>query len=535
MKPDASHGVCGRRPRWNMISRCFGIALVASCALTRVQADTDLTKVYRGTLEQERRPRGHDWVTAKGDSWKLNRFELHVPRQLSIRVGASLLVIGRSGVNAVWAAVLPASPGDIVEAPAGAGEHVSSVWLRFHPSQVGELFPKATVDGPGPLHALIDARRLYLHKITGSHHVDGMPAIPPRGVVVADIETSEGNRRFLTIDTKKRSVAADPALLRKVVPKLPEAELEANEGVKAFDTVWGAFDSEYPMFSLKRGVDWPALGDAYRPLAVDAKGPYDIAGAIALLLGELRDLNVSVKIGNEEVWCFDHARFLNANWNGTQAVIGTIADGDRPVRWGKTRDTFGYIAVMNLLTPAIAVDFDRALSELKGAKGLIVDLRFNGGGSEEIARKLGARFHSKAGTYGSHRFRSGPRHHELGDREERRLEPLGAWTFEKPLAVLIGERTMGAAEAFASMLAIAPGARFFGDRTAGSGVSILREIQLPHKITVTLPRCVVHDHTGEPVEGRGLQPHERIEARPEQYTSTDDPVVRTAMRWLRRS
>jgi C-terminal processing protease CtpA/Prc len=162
----------------------------------------------------------------------------------------------------------------------------------------------------------------------------------------------------------------------------------------------------------------------------------------------------------------------------------------------------------------------------------IVDLRFNGGGNEDLAKKVAARIHSKAVTYAAHRYRNGPGHNELSDRKERTLEARGPWTFEKPLAVLIGERTMSSAESFASMLAMVPGARLFGDRSAGSSGNP-RELELPHKIIVTLPRWIDYDHRGEPLEERGVQPDERIEARTEQYGSKDDPVVRAALRWLR--
>jgi hypothetical protein len=531
--PTASTRIRPPNARRRAVAAGMGILAAVFGASIPTRADTDLARIYRATLEPERRLQGHDWETTRSDSWSLKRFEIQVPRQLSIRLGPSALVIGRSGTNALWAAVLPQDPGDIAAAPAGAGEHAASIWLRFHPSQVGELFPKSTVEGPGSLRALIDARRLYAHKIETSYHVNRMPAVPPRGSTIADVETKEGHRRFFVIDAKKRSVTAEPALLRKTLPKLPDGALEEGEGAKLFDEVWSAFDREYAMFGLKRGLDWRALGDLYRPLAAEARGPYDVAGAMALLLAELRDLHASVKIGDEGVWCFDRARFLNANWGGTQAVIGAIADGDQPVRWGKTRDGFGYIAVMNLLHPAIADDCDRALEELKGAKGMIFDLRFNGGGNEEIAKKVAARFHSKAVVYASHCFRNGPAHGDLGGRQERRLEPRGPWTFEKPLAVLIGERTMSSAESFASMLAMAPGARLFGARSAGSSGNP-RELKLAHGIAVMLPRWLDYDHSGEPLEGRGLEPHERIDARPEQYAASDDPVVRAALRWLRK-
>jgi C-terminal processing protease CtpA/Prc len=163
---------------------------------------------------------------------------------------------------------------------------------------------------------------------------------------------------------------------------------------------------------------------------------------------------------------------------------------------------------------------------------MILDLRFNGGGDELLARAIAGRFLAEAAVYSFSRYRNGPHHDDLGEPEARTVEPRGPWTYTKPLIILCGERTMSSAESFACMLAKVPGAVLVGDRTAGSSGNP-RQLELPGKITVSLPRWLGLDHTGKPLDGSGVEPHVRIDLPAQRYGSADDPVVREALRLLR--
>ena len=56
---------------------------------------------------------------------------------------------------------------------------------------------------------------------------------------------------------------------------------------------------------------------------------------------------------------------------------------------------------------------------------MIVDLRFNGGGDELLARAVAARFVDKKRVYSINQYRDGPKHDQLGPKLEREVEPRG--------------------------------------------------------------------------------------------------------------
>ena len=67
---------------------------------------------------------------------------------------------------------------------------------------------------------------------------------------------------------------------------------------------------------------------------------------------------------------------------------------------------------------------------------------------------------------------------------------------------------MSSAESFALMLAQCKQATTMGDRTAGSSANP-RQIELPGKIVVNLPRWIDLDPDGKPIDTAGVAPRGR--------------------------
>ena len=78
----------------------------------------------------------------------------------------------------------------------------------------------------------------------------------------------------------------------------------------------------------------------------------------------------------------------NANLSAYSTIIGTLENPSKDVQYGKTNDNYGFIAIhkwSDQNTPSVV---DNALEQLKDTKGLIVDVRYNGGGSEPLAQQV---------------------------------------------------------------------------------------------------------------------------------------------------
>jgi len=491
----------------------------------------DLSQKYPARLDAADRPRGYQWTVDAGDVWSLESFTYSAGDKLRLRLGPSTVVLGHHETSVLWAAVFPDEPGTLNSPLAGDGEAVAHVWLRFHPALLGELFPPATVRGPAAPDRLWQAKRLCGWKMKASWQADDLPVVPTRSSVVVDLDTAGGKRRFFSIDTAADRVEYVAAFETQAMP--PAAPIDRETALKVFDEAWAAFDREYALFAIKPQVDWAALRERYRPAAEAATTSYQAAAAVADMLAHLEDLHAWVRVGGEYVPGYDRPRPLNASWPAIGRLLPNLVETKQDIAWARTDDGIGYINVYRLGYGKLPEFFDEVLEKLADTWGLVIDLRFNGGGDELLARRLAGRFLDRTRVYSLNQYRSGPKHTDLGPKLERACEPRGPWRYEAPVVVLIGQRTMSSAESFALMLAQAPQVVTMGDRTAGSSANP-RSVKLPARVVVNLPRWLDMDPDGRPLDSAGVQPDVRIAAPPDAFTDTNDPVLEAALEHLRR-
>ena len=354
--------------------------------------------------------------------------------------------------------------------------------------------------------------------------------VPSRESVVIDCETSEIERRFYVIDTNKQTARYVDAFRQQTLSvPLP---LEQGQAVRIFDQVWNAFDREYALFAVKQQIDWHQLKQEYRPRAANAKTNQDLAETLNAMLTELKDLHVYVRGSGSFLNGYQRKRLFNASPAAAVKLIGPL-NQIKGLRWGRTQDQIGYIAVDMLSISSLPDRFEAALKQMQGTRGLVLDLRANGGGAEPLARKMAGYFVEASTLYAIHQYRSGPRHTDLGTLQKRIFAPDQNWYYRGPVIVLQGERTMSSAEAFVLMLAACPHVTTMGDRTAGSSGNP-RQLDAGAEIIVNLPRWIPRDVSGKSFDTVGIQPDVPVKAASEEFTRTADPVLTAALKHLRK-
>jgi len=177
-------------------------------------------------------------------------------------------------------------------------------------------------------------------------------------------------------------------------------------------------------------------------------------------------------------------------------------------------------------------EFDRAseawlVAELEALadappRGILLDLRGNGGGQWGVAARIHARLN--------------PPHEDLlvlhkGAVEHRILASTPPAPYAGPLAVLIGPGSASAAELLAARLQETGRARLFGERSRGAVVAV-RGINLPDGGLLRVGMWAVTTAGGRGLEKVGVSPDVVVAADWEAVRAGRDPVLDTAVQAL---
>jgi len=300
---------------------------------------------------------------------------------------------------------------------------------------------------------------------------------------------------------------------------------------EAFDNLWQTYDREYALFVLRPEVDWSKLRDEYRPKALAAKSSYEFAAVCADMLKPLRDLHIWMSVAGANVPVFNRPRASNANPSAHRRILGNL-NQSRDLQWTVTDDKIGYLAIYGWNDQDLPNRCHEVLEQMRETRGLIVDVRLNGGGSEDLALEVAGRFLSRPFVYAFSQYRNGPAHTNLTEKIPRSVSPKGPWRYNRPVVLLIGQKCVSSNESFIAMMSGDPDLTTMGDHTCGSSGNP-RMLNLPLDITVSLPRWIDYLPDGTPLDERGFRPQLTFDPKPGAFEGNRDDLLTAALERLR--
>ena len=367
--------------------------------------------------------------------------------------------------------------------------------------------------------------------MNGSWQAGNKALIPDPKDMTVDVDTTNRVRRFFVVDNEAHSAKYISAFEKGALKQPPTFRREAAEA--AFDQMWEEFDRKYAMFVLRPKVDWSKLREEYRPKALAANSTYEFAGVCAEMLKQLRDLHIWLKVAGVEVPVFNRERTSNANPAARAAILGKLQQTGR-VAWAITPDKVGYIGIYGWNDKRIPGWCNEVLEQVRDTRGLIVDVRLNGGGSEDQAMEFAGRFINKEFVYAYSQYRNGPKHTNLTEKFERKVKPVGPWRYERPVVLLIGQKCMSSNESFVAMMTGAPQVTTMGDHTCGSSGNP-EMIDLPLEMTVSVPKWIDYLPDGTALDEHGVQPQVLFKAESGAFEGERDDLLTAAVERFRRA
>jgi hypothetical protein len=290
--------------------------------------------------------------------------------------------------------------------------------------------------------------------------------------------------------------------------------LERLEAADSFDVLVDELDRYYSFFATKN-INWRERAVQYRSAAQGAKNTDEFVTAVQPLLAELKDLHVGIETPEgKQMPTFVSAVDRDFDARTIAGQLSGVKQIGRMGFIGRTPEGFGYVAIGTLSADRKTTDdMLAAFDTLLNSKGLIIDLRVNGGGNELVAQQFVSRLVAEPLVYASNQFRGGAAYGDLLKVGTRQVVPSSQNAYRGNVVGLIGPGCVSSGEGFALMLAALPKGKLIGKPTRGASGNP-QPVLLPNGVKVTYSIWVPLQSDGKPFEGVGIAPDIRIEDDP---------------------
>lgn len=308
--------------------------------------------------------------------------------------------------------------------------------------------------------------------------------------------------------------------------------VEDNTPVGNFEMLWRTIDEKY-CFVEEKEINWQMVKDTMLPKVREVKsGEYlQLFDLMEEMLNTLQDGHVNLYTNFDVSVCkswyegypenFDwkliESHYLTHYRKAGEGYYQTIADGE-----------IGYLYCGSFENMISGNNMAYILRSFQDCKGMIVDVRNNGGGSLEYAKQLAATFFSEKRQVGYWQHKSGRGHQDFSPLKSIDIDPKdmpSKWL--RPVIVLCNRRSYSAANFFVSAMRYADNCAIVGGVSGGGG-GMPMSYELPNGWVVRFSSIRMTDKEKKSIEP-GIQPHVMVQ----QTSAEKDDLIETAVQIIK--
>ena len=278
----------------------------------------------------------------------------------------------------------------------------------------------------------------------------------------------------------------------------------ANNPRGNFEALWRIIDEHYCFFDYKAkqyGLDW---NDVYARYSKQINGQMtegQLFEVLGNMLGELRDghVNMYTSFNIALNWSWRENYPSNVNDSLINRYLGTDYRISNGMKYRILDDNIGYIRCATFEYGLGSGNLNEILAYFLTARGLIIDIRNNGGGMISSAEELAARFTNDDILVGYFQHKTGRGHNDFSAMKEQWLHPSRGLRWQKPVVVLTNRGVYSAANEFVKYMKCCPNVKIVGD-TTGGGAGLPFSSELPNGWSVRFSACPIYDKDGQSTE-----------------------------------
>ena len=312
-----------------------------------------------------------------------------------------------------------------------------------------------------------------------------------------------------------------------------EEEVKTDSAKENFEYLWKQADEKYTFFSYKN-IDWNQMHDKYAAQIYEGMSEEALFTVMGNMLTELKD-------GHVNLMSHFNISHYDFNTRGPSNIdMRVVTDNYLPANYyisgpfahdfivsgkdGGKNNEIGYIRFKEFTGTVTQDNMDFIVNRYKNTKGLIFDIRQNGGGVSNDIFNILEHFVNAEATLFKAYTKIGKGHEDFNEGELAKVSPGGEY-YSKRIMVLTDRGTFSSGSFFSLATKALPNMTLVGD-TTGGGLGLPNGGQLPNgwnyrfSITKTLDLNGNNYEYGVPCD---------IFVRIDPASTTDDAVIDRAI------
>lgn len=301
-----------------------------------------------------------------------------------------------------------------------------------------------------------------------------------------------------------------------------------------FDALWNILDQNYCFFEYKN-IDWDEVYKKYRARVKNDMDNDALFKLMGRMLEELKDGHVNLIASHDMSRYWNWSQDYPANFDSSllSNYLGndfSIAGG---MRYKILEDNVGYIYYGSFSNDVGHGNLSQIINRMAICKGIIIDIRSNGGGSLTNVERIASRFFNEKTLVGYIIHKTGKGRNDFSDYYPKHIDSYNGLRFQKPVVVLTNRGCYSAANDFVNVMKHAPNATIIGDKTGG-GSGLPFSSELPNGWSVRFSASPMFNVQKEHIEF-GIDPDIKVSLSESDRAKEKDSIIEKAREVIKNS
>lgn len=305
-----------------------------------------------------------------------------------------------------------------------------------------------------------------------------------------------------------------------------------NTKVENFELLWKTLNDKYCFFDYKK-IDWDDIHKKYSVRIKEQMSNESFFDILGEMLAELQDGHVNLYASHNVArywkWFEDYPENFDSkiqkNYLGNDYLIASS------IKYRILEDNIGYIYYASFSNAVGDGNLNQVIGRLAICKGIIVDVRGNGGGLLSNVDKIASRFFTEKTLVGYIMYKTGRGHSDFSEPFARYIEPATGLKYSKPVVVLTNRGCFSATNDFVNAMSYAPNVTIIGDKTGG-GSGLPFSSELPNGWSVRFSASPMLNAKKEQIEF-GIDPDIKVDMTITDMLRGVDTIIEVARAFIK--